>query len=165
MVLGPRLWSTHRKPLKSNISPPFHARGATYRSQLRCYLDAAREWGVVPVPRTPASRRRFDGAGNAAASHGFYPDAMRALAAAAGVHLIDITAQTIALWQELGPDGSRLNFVPTDSTHFSQPGAGLVARMCPRAAGHRGPRRARRAPPRRERAGGVVHLETVPAAT
>jgi lysophospholipase L1-like esterase len=104
----------------------------TYRSHLRLYLDAARERGAVPVLLTPASRRRYDDAGNAAQSHGFYPDAMRALAAAEGVHLIDITAQTIALWQELGPEGSRPNFVPTDNTHFSQPGAGLVARMVAR---------------------------------
>ncbi|WP_454850610.1 hypothetical protein [Promicromonospora soli] len=57
---------------------------------------------------------------------------MRALAAAECVRLIDITAQTIALWQELGPDGSRRNFVETDNTHFSQPGADLVARMVAR---------------------------------
>jgi lysophospholipase L1-like esterase len=103
----------------------------TYPDHLRLYLDAARERGAVPVLLTPASRRRFDDDGNAAASHGFYPDAMRALAAAEGVRLIDITAQTIALWQQLGPEDSLLNFLPErqDNTHFSPAGAALVARM------------------------------------
>jgi lysophospholipase L1-like esterase len=104
----------------------------TYRSHLRLYLDAAREHGAVPVLLTPAERRRYDADGNAAPSHGFYPDAMRALAAAEDVPLIDITAQTLALWQELGPDGSRLDFVRTDNTHFSQVGAGAVARLVAR---------------------------------
>ena len=106
----------------------------SYRSHLRRYLDAARERGAEPVLLTPASRRRFDDDGNAAASHGFYPDAMRALAAAEGVRLIDITAQTLALWQELGPDGSLPVFLPErqDNTHFSPAGAGLVARMVAR---------------------------------
>jgi lysophospholipase L1-like esterase len=106
----------------------------SYRSHLRRYLDEARERGAEPVLLTPASRRRFDDDGNAATSHGFYPDAMRALAAAEGVRLIDITAQTIALWQELGPEASLLNFLPErqDNTHFSPAGAGLVARMVAR---------------------------------
>lgn len=106
----------------------------SYRSHLRRYLDAAREWGAEPVLLTPASRRRFDDDGNAAASHGFYPDAMRALAADEGVCLIDITAQTLALWQELGPEASLLDFLPErqDNTHFSPAGAGLVARLVAR---------------------------------
>jgi len=109
----------------------------TYRSSLRRYLDGARERGAVPVLLTPAERRRFDADGNAVATHGQYPDAMRALAAAEGVPLIDITAQTIARWQELGPDRSRLNFLHTDAglednTHFNAAGAGAVGRMVAR---------------------------------
>lgn len=131
----------------------------TYRSHLRLYLEAARERDAVPVLLTPTSRCRFDDAGNADASHGFYPDAMRALAAAECVRLIDITAQTIALWQELGPDGSRRNFVETDNTHFSQPGAGLGTRMVARgllAAGVLAEQD--RAPARPERPGGLVQV-------
>ncbi|PUB29046.1 lysophospholipase L1-like esterase [Promicromonospora sp. AC04] len=109
----------------------------TYPSYLRRYLDGARGRGARPVLLTPAERRRFDAAGDVVATHGFYPDAMRALAAAEGVPLIDITAQTIALWQELGLDGSKLSFLHTyegreDNTHFNAPGAGVVARMVAR---------------------------------
>ncbi len=109
----------------------------TYRSSLRRYLDGARERGVVPVLLTPAERRRFDADGKVVATHGQYPDAMRALAADEGVALIDITAQTIARWQELGPDRSRHNFLHTaagleDNTHFNAAGAGAVGQMVAR---------------------------------
>lgn len=109
----------------------------TYRSSLRRYLDGARERGAVPVLLTPAERRRFDADGNAVSTHGQYPDAMRALAAAEGVTLIDITAQTLARWQELGPDRSLRSFLQTaegveDNTHFGPVGAGAVARMVAR---------------------------------
>lgn len=108
----------------------------TYRSFLRRYLDGARVRGAVPVLLTPAERRRFDADGNAVASHGYYPDAMRALAAAEGVPLIDITAQTLARWQQLGRDRSRRSFLHTggldDNTHFSAVGAGAVAQMVAR---------------------------------
>ncbi len=109
----------------------------SYRSSLLRHLDGARERGAVPVLLTPAERRRFDADGKAVATHGQYPDAMRALAAAEGVALIDITAQTIARWQELGPDRSRLNFLHTeagleDNTHFNAAGAGAVGRMVAR---------------------------------
>lgn len=109
----------------------------TYQFFLRRYIDGARERGAVPVLLTPAERWRFDDDGNAVATHGHYPDAMRALAAAEGVALIDITAQTIALWQQLGPQLSRLNFLHTadgfdDNTHFNAEGAGVVARMVAR---------------------------------
>lgn len=109
----------------------------TYPAHLRRYLDGARERGARPVLLTPAERRRFDAAGNAVATHGFYPDAMRALAAAEGVPLVDIAAQTLALWQELGPDGTQVYFLNTyegrqDNTHFNTPGARLIARMVAR---------------------------------
>lgn len=109
----------------------------SYPAHLRRYLDGARERGARPVLLTPAERRRFDAAGNAVATHGFYPDAMRALAAAEGVPLIDVTAQTLALWQELGPDGTQVYFLNTyegrqDNTHFNTPGARLIARMVAR---------------------------------
>lgn len=106
----------------------------TYRSHLLLYLDAAREHGAEPVLLTPASRRRFGDDGNAVGTHGLYPDAMRALAATEGVRLVDATALTIALWQELGPEGSLLSFLPEreDNTHFSPAGAGQVARLVAR---------------------------------
>jgi len=109
----------------------------SYQSFLRLYVDGARQRGAVPVLLTPAERWRFDDDGNAVATHGRYPDAMRALAADEGVPLIDITAQTIARWQQLGPGPSRLNFLRTaegvdDNTHFNATGAAVVGQMVAR---------------------------------
>ena len=104
------------------------------QDHLRLYIDGTRSKGAVPVLATPAERRRFDKAGNAYTSHGDYPAAMRALAAEKGVSLIDVQAQTLALWQQLDPEESKKYFLYTedgrrDNTHFNTPGAAAIARM------------------------------------
>lgn len=107
---------------------------STYQEYLTRYLDGARERGAVPVLATPAERRRFDSAGNAYSSHGDYPEAMRALARREGVALVDVQRDSLALWQELGPEETTRYFLHTDdgrvdNTHFNTPGAAAVARM------------------------------------
>ncbi len=108
----------------------------TYQDHLRQYLDGARERGAVPVLATPVERRRFDDAGTAEPTHGEYPAAMRALAEAEGVALLDIQALSIALWQQLGVEESKRYFNWTgtteDNTHFSPTGAIAVARLVAR---------------------------------
>ncbi|WP_277212214.1 rhamnogalacturonan acetylesterase [Isoptericola croceus] len=110
---------------------------STYQEYLTRYLDGARERGAVPVLATSAERRRFDAAGNATSSHGEYPDAMRALAVREGVALVDVQRESLALWQELGPDETTRYFLHTDdgrvdNTHFNTPGAAAVALMVAR---------------------------------
>ncbi|GHF63814.1 rhamnogalacturonan acetylesterase [Streptomyces thermodiastaticus] len=108
----------------------------TYQDCLRRYLDGARERGARPVLATPVERRRFDAAGNADPTHGEYPAAMRALAGAEGVPLLDVQALSLALWQELGPERTKAYFDWTateqDNTHFSPTGAIAVARLVAR---------------------------------
>ncbi|GAA2408714.1 rhamnogalacturonan acetylesterase [Streptomyces glaucosporus] len=117
----------------------------TYRDYLRRYLDGARERGARPVLLTPVERRRFDTGGHAKPTHGEYPAAMRALAAAERVPLIDIQAASLAAWDRLGPDGTLelfLHLAPgehpdhpagkQDNTHFRPRGAIEVARMVAR---------------------------------
>ena len=105
----------------------------TYQDHLRLYIDGARSRGAVPVLATPAERRRFDSNGNAYTSHGDYPAAMRALAAEKCVPLIDVQAQTMALWQQLGPEETKKYFLYVgerrDNTHFNTPGAAAIARF------------------------------------
>ncbi|MFI6036776.1 rhamnogalacturonan acetylesterase [Streptomyces sp. NPDC051315] len=105
----------------------------TYQDYLRLYVDGARARGARPVLLTPVERRRFDAAGNAVPSHGDYPAAMRALAEEEGVALLDIQARSLALWQELGVEGTKTYFNWTeteqDNTHFNPPGAIAVARL------------------------------------
>ncbi|MFC7846943.1 rhamnogalacturonan acetylesterase [Arthrobacter sp. NPDC057388] len=108
----------------------------TYQDHLRLYVDGARSRGAVPVLATPAERRRFERSGNAYSSHGDYPAAMRALAAEKGVPLIDVQAQTLALWQQLGPEETKKYFLYVgdrrDNTHFNTPGAAAIAKIISR---------------------------------
>ncbi|HST80962.1 MAG TPA: rhamnogalacturonan acetylesterase [Kineosporiaceae bacterium] len=114
----------------------------TYQSYLRRYLDGARQHGAHPVLVTPVERRRFDTAGHALLSHGEYPEAMRQLAAAEGVPLIDLTTSSRARWEALGPEGTQAEFLwldpaenpnypdgVQDNTHFQAHGAIEVARL------------------------------------
>ncbi|MFP8960267.1 rhamnogalacturonan acetylesterase [Streptomyces nanhaiensis] len=117
----------------------------TYQAYLRRYLDGARARGARPVLITPVERRRFDADGRARPTHGEYPEAMRALAAAEDVPLVDVQAASLAEWDRLGPGGTLevfLHLAPgehpnhpegkQDNTHFRPHGAVEVARMVAR---------------------------------
>ncbi|MEW1847098.1 rhamnogalacturonan acetylesterase [Nonomuraea angiospora] len=110
-----------------------------YQDNLRAFVEEARGAGAAAVLCTPVQRRRFDGE-RLVPTHGEYPDLVRALAAAEGVPLIDLTAATTGLYERLGPDGSKAlftHFPPgehplypdgvADDTHFSFRGADEVA--------------------------------------
>ena len=75
---------------------------STYTSHLREFVVGARAAGACPVLVTPVERRSFDDAGAALAGHGEYPDAMRSLAEAEDVPLVDAQRDSLALWHELG---------------------------------------------------------------
>ncbi len=117
----------------------------TYKEYLARYVDGATSRGATPVLATPVERRRFDGLGNARDSHGAYPQAMRELAAATGTALVDLTESSLALWQSLGPEGTKSHFLflepgahpqypqgSEDNTHFQAAGALAVARLVTR---------------------------------
>ena len=108
----------------------------TFQDYLRLYTEGARAKGARPVLATPVERRRFDVDGNALPTHGEYPAAMRALAVAERVALLDIEALSLALWQALGAEATKTYFNWTeteqDNTHFNPPGAIAVARLVAR---------------------------------
>ncbi|MGW8702328.1 rhamnogalacturonan acetylesterase [Streptomyces eurythermus] len=108
----------------------------SYQRYLRLYLDGARSRGARPVLATSVERRRFGADGTAQPTHGDYPAAVRALAGAERVPLLDIQALSLALWQRLGAEETKTYFNWTateqDNTHFNPPGAIAVARLVAR---------------------------------
>jgi lysophospholipase L1-like esterase len=121
----------------------------TYKQYLSMCIDGARARGARPVLVTPVERRRFDSSGTAAPSHGAYPGAMRELAAATGTPLVDLEASSLALWNTLGPEGTKTCFLyldpgqspnypdgVQDDTHFKAHGAIEVARLVATALHH-----------------------------
>lgn len=114
----------------------------TFKEYLGTYLDAASAARATAVLVTPVERRRFSALGVAQDTHGAYPQAVRELAAARGVPLVDLTASSKELWQQLGPEGTTTHFLHTapgqypqypdgvtDNTHFQAQGALAVAQL------------------------------------
>lgn len=112
-----------------------------YPAHLRRIVGGARARGATPVLLTPVERRSFE-AGRARSTHGAHPQAVRRVAGAEEVALIDLTVASRALWQAQGEEGSKASFLwlepgrrpgyPTgerDDTHLSRDGALAVARL------------------------------------
>ena len=113
---------------------------ADYVRNLARFVADARARSAIPILLTPVARRRFDAAGDLQASHGEYPDLVRALAAREEVGLIDMERRSSALLQEAGEERSKQLFLwvapghpnypdgREDNTHFSPLGAQRIAR-------------------------------------
>ncbi|HEY0504809.1 MAG TPA: rhamnogalacturonan acetylesterase [Lysobacter sp.] len=112
-----------------------------YARNLERFVADVRAKDATPVLLTPVARRRFDEAGHVVASHGEYPDLVRALAARERVALIDMERRSSAVLQEAGVEGSKALFLwvapganpnypdgVQDNTHFSPEGAARMAR-------------------------------------
>lgn len=124
--------------------PARYAAPEQYAANLLAYAREAQAKGALPVLITPLVRRHFEG-DRLTPTHGAYPDAVRQLAAREALPLIDLTAASAQLVQQLGEPASRelyMVFAPglypnypegkTDNTHLRNPGAvafaGLVAK-------------------------------------
>lgn len=115
---------------------------STYKETLKIYIDGARARGAYPILVTSVQRRFFQEDGTLRDTHGDYLTAMRELAAAEEVPLIDLAARSKALFEELGPEGTKrlfmwlapgefMNFPEgvEDNTHFQQQGGIDVAKL------------------------------------
>ncbi|WP_326720019.1 rhamnogalacturonan acetylesterase [Streptomyces sp. NBC_00243] len=111
---------------------------ATYRANLETLVAGVRTRGGEPVLVTPIVRRWFnsDGTlnnGTALLVNGLgvdHPAVTRSVAAAENVPLIDLTAQTKALVESLGVEGSKALYLyneKRDNTHTSAHGATVYA--------------------------------------
>ncbi|MFE6978750.1 rhamnogalacturonan acetylesterase [Streptomyces sp. NPDC057682] len=111
---------------------------ADYRANLTTMIDGIRAEGGRPVLVTPVVRRWFnaDGTldnGTALLVNGLgvdLPAQIRRLAAEQDVPLVDLTARTRRLVEELGPDASKALYLTDekrDNTHTSETGATAFA--------------------------------------
>ncbi|MGO4499553.1 rhamnogalacturonan acetylesterase [Paenibacillus sp. 2RAB27] len=127
-----------QKPDEARFTEPF----STYKETLKIYIDGARERGAYPILITSVQRRFFEEDGTLRDTHGDYLIAMRELAAAEEVPLIDLAASSKALFEALGPEGTKrlfmwlapgefMNFPDgvEDNTHFQQQGGIEVAKL------------------------------------
>lgn len=101
----------------------------SYPAWLRAYIAEARRRGAHPVLVTSPERRNFDAQGKIIDTLGAYAAAMRKVAAQAQVPLIDLQADSRAIYEALGPDGapSAFNDGGKDKTHHNDYGAWLLA--------------------------------------
>ncbi|KQM99329.1 rhamnogalacturonan acetylesterase [Sphingobium sp. Leaf26] len=118
----------------------------TYPAYLRAYIAEARRRGAQPVLVTSPERRNFDAAGRIKDTLGAYAAAVRTVAAEDGVPLIDLNADSRAIYESLGPERAPAIFNDggKDRTHHNDAGAWLLARavaeriraQVPTLAGH-----------------------------
>lgn len=114
------------------------ARGG-YTERLSVMVAEARERGADAVLCTSTERRWFDG-DCVTPTHGDYPNAVRDLAHALDVPLIDLTVFTTWLYEDLGPEASTALLTHfgegehalwpegiADDTHFAEYGAMKIA--------------------------------------
>lgn len=113
----------------------------SYRENLTRFIRESRSRKAIPILATPVVRRKWQD-GRLTPTHGEYPAAVRQLAIAENVPLIDLENLTHTLESALGEEGSKklhLWFQPgehpalpkglADDTHYSETGADAVARL------------------------------------
>jgi lysophospholipase L1-like esterase len=112
-----------------------------YKNLLADYIEKTRTKGATPVLVTSMHRRTFDAEGKITNSLAAYPDAVREIAAAQRVALIDLNAMSKTLFEAMGPEGTLKAFMHypanafpnqteaiNDNTHFNKYGAYELAR-------------------------------------
>lgn len=127
---------------KSQDPKRYAAPRGDYQKNLRRFIAEVRAKGATPVLATSVARRKWDAAGKLLDTHGDYPAAMREVAEAEKVPLLELNRLTTVLEEGHGVEGSkRLHLhIPAgaytrkpdgwkDDTHFSAYGADRVAAL------------------------------------
>lgn len=114
----------------------------TFKMNLSKFVTETREKKATPILLTPVSRRRFDQQGNTIPTHEAYSALVKEVARETGVTFIDLDQKSRELFQQFGPEHSKLLFLQlqpgehpnypegkNDNTHFNELGARLVAQL------------------------------------
>lgn len=110
-----------------------------YTTNLVRFIRESREHKATPILATPTARRKFDETGLLTNSHGVYPEAVRKVAEAEKVPLLELCTATENLLRQLGLESSKrlFDWIPArefavdskaleDDTHFNAYGASRV---------------------------------------
>ena len=98
----------------------------SFSDNLKKFIDETRAKGGIPVLVTEPCSHSFQSDGKPKHSWGNYPDAMRKVAAAKDVALVDANELTYQWLLGLGADDS-LKYYMSDEVHFTVDGADAVA--------------------------------------
>lgn len=114
----------------------------TFKLNLMQYIRETRSKNAIPVLLSPVSRRKFDREGKAMETHAAYTPLVAEVARETGVYYIDLDTKSRELYQQFGPESSRLLFLQLkpgehpnypqgkeDNTHLSELGARLIAQL------------------------------------
>src|SRR5689334_4658868 len=114
----------------------------TFRMNLTKFIMETRKKKAIPVLFTPVSRRKFNAEGMAMPTHEIYSALTKEVAKEQNVLLIDLDEKSRALYQQFGPENSKLLFLQLkpgehpnypegkeDNTHFNELGARLIAEL------------------------------------
>lgn len=113
-----------------------------FKANLTSYITQARNKKAIPILITPVGRRKFDATGKITETHLGYSDLVKQVAREQNTPLIDLDKKSQELYQQLGPETSKLLFnylepgehpnFPNgvkDDTHFSELGARKMAEI------------------------------------
>lgn len=122
--------------------PERYATPDTFKMNLSRFIKETREKKATPILFTPVSRRKFDKEGKAVETHDIYAALVKEVAAQEKADLVDLDELSKALYQQFGPELSKLLFLQLkpgehpnypegrdDNTHFNELGARLVAQL------------------------------------
>lgn len=111
----------------------------TFQQYLSTYLDDTLARGATPILLTPINRNKWSGSA-LADTHGQYPVAIRELAQARGIALVDATALTRSYFERIGESATTQLFMDlavgqfpnypegnVDNTHLQELGARTIA--------------------------------------
>jgi lysophospholipase L1-like esterase len=113
-----------------------------FKANLLKYIKETKSKKAIPILITPVARRKFDANGMVVDTHQEYAQLVREVAIKNKVQLIDLSAKSMELLQNLGVDKSKYLFNhleagqnpnypdgKTDDTHFNELGARLMAQL------------------------------------
>ncbi|MCD0488724.1 rhamnogalacturonan acetylesterase [Pedobacter sp. MC2016-14] len=113
-----------------------------FKANLLKYISETRSKKANPVLLTPVSRRQFNASGKVVETHAGYSEAVREVAKANNVPLIDLDQKSMELYQKFGNENSKLLFLQLeagvhpnypegkiDNTHFNELGAREIAQV------------------------------------